>query len=144
METPFLLVRPFHREDELQVIELWRRCGLVRPTNDPGRDIARKLAHSPELFLVGTMDSEVVATAMAGYDGHRGWINYLAVAPERRNAGFGTLIMEAAERLLRELGCPKINVQVRTTNSLVHGFYNKIGFVEDAVTSLGKRLVHDR
>ena len=81
---------------------------------------------------------------MAGYDGHRGWINYLAVTPDRRNAGLGTLIMEAAERLLRELGCPKINVQVRTTNPLVHGFYDKIGFMEDAVTSLGKRLVHDR
>ena len=139
-----MLVRPFRREDELQVIELWRRCGLVHPTNDPGRDIARKLAHSPELFLVGTMNGEVVATAMAGYDGHRGWINYLAVTPERRNAGLGTLIMAAAERLLRELGCPKINVQVRTSNSPVHGFYDTIGFVEDAVTSLGKRLVHDR
>ena len=139
-----MLVRPFRQEDELPVIELWRRCGLVRPTNDPGRDIARKLAHSPELFLIGTIDGEVVATAMAGYDGHRGWINYLAVTPERRNDGLGTLIMAAAEQLLRELGCPKINVQVRTTNSLAHGFYDKMGFVEDAVTSLGKRLVHDR
>ena len=139
-----MLVRPFRWEDEIQVIELWRRCELVRPVNDPGRDIARKLAHSPELFLVGTIDGEVVATAMAGYDGHRGWINYLAVTPDRRNAGLGTLIMEAAERLLRELGCPKINVQVRTTNPLVHGFYDKIGFMEDTVTSLGKRLVHDR
>ncbi len=138
-----MFVRPFRREDETQVIKLWECCGLVRPVNDPRRDIARKLAHSPELFLVGTIDDEILATAMAGYDGHRGWINYLAVTPERRNAGFGTLIMAAAELLLRELGCPKINVQVRTTNSLVHEFYEKIGFVEDAVMSLGRRLVHD-
>ena len=119
---PSMLVRPFRQEDGPQVIELWRRCGLVRPANDPGRDIARKLAHSPELFLVGTINAEVVATAMAGYDGHRGWINYLAVASDRQHAGLGTWIMAAAEQLLRELGCPKINVQVRTTDAYVREF----------------------
>ena len=144
MEALFMLVRPYLREDEDQVVELWQRCGLVRPGNDPHRDIARKLAHSPALFLVGTISNDVVATAMAGYDGHRGWINYLAVTPARQNAGLGARIMATAEGLLQELGCPKINVQIRATNSHVLAFYDKIGFVEDAVTSWGKRLIHDR
>ena len=139
-----MIVRPFQPSDEPQVIELWRRCGLVRPANDPARDIARKLAHSPELFLVGTIDGELVATAMAGYDGHRGWINYLAVTPNRQNEGLGTRIMALAERSLGELGCPKINLQLRTTNAHVREFYGKIGFLEDDVISLGKRLVHDQ
>ena len=138
-----MLVRAYRQEDEAEVVDLWRRCGLVRPVNDPHRDIARKLAHSPALFLVGTVNGGVVATAMAGYDGHRGWVNYLAVTPERQNAGLGARIMASAERLLRELGCPKINVQVRTTNPRVLAFYGKTGFVEDAVISLGKRLVDD-
>ena len=138
-----MLVRPFRQEDEVEVVALWRRCGLVRPANDPHQDIARKLAHSPALFLVGTI-SGVVATAMAGYDGHRGWVNYLAVTPERQNEGLGTQIMASVGSLLQELGCPKINVQVRATNSRVLAFYSRIGFMEDAVTSLGKRLVHDR
>ena len=143
METLSMLVRPYLREDEAAVVDSWRRCGLVRSGNDPRRDIARKVAHSPALFLVGTTSSDVVATVMAGYDGHRGWIDCLAVTPERPNTGLGARIMASAESLLWEIGCPKINVQVRTTNLHVLTFHDKNGSVEDAVISRGKRLVHD-
>ena len=135
-----LVVRPFELADQDAVIELWRRCGLVVPQNDPERDIALKLQVQPELFLVGTLDEQVIASVMAGYEGHRGWINYLAVAPEYRRRGIGRRIMEVAEEKLRDLGCPKINLQVRTTNLAVIEFYKRLGFAEDAVTSLGKRL----
>lgn len=97
----------------------------------------------PELFLVGTLGSEIVASAMVGYDGHRGWINYLAVAPERRRMGLGRAIMVRAEALLRARGCPKINLQVRSANVGVIEFYQRIGFAIDDVRSLGKRLVTD-
>jgi ribosomal protein S18 acetylase RimI-like enzyme len=136
-------IRPFQIADEAAVIALWQRCGLTRPWNDPAKDIRRKLCVRPDLFLVGVLDGKVVATVMVGYDGHRGWINYLGVAPEQRRQGLGRAIMAEAERLLREAGCPKINLQVRTTNQGVLEFYKSIGYALDDVVSLGKRLEHD-
>jgi ribosomal protein S18 acetylase RimI-like enzyme len=136
-------IRPFEASDEEAVVALWQRCGLTRPWNDPRKDIRRKLRVRPDLFLVGVLDSEIVATAMAGYEGHRGWISYLGVAPEQRRKGLGRAIMVEAERLLRETGCPKINLQVRSTNSEVIEFYQRIGFVLEDVVNLGKRLEED-
>jgi ribosomal protein S18 acetylase RimI-like enzyme len=136
-------IRPYQPADETAVIDLWDRCGLVRPQNNPRADIRRKLEVAPELFLVGIVDSEIVATAMAGYEGHRGWINYLVVSPSARQRGHGRLIMEHAERLLRERGCPKINLQVRAGNQDAIEFYKRIGFSIDDVLSMGRRLVVD-
>ncbi|MGV3659620.1 MAG: GNAT family acetyltransferase [Prosthecobacter sp.] len=136
-------IRAYSPADESQVIDLWNACELVKPQNNPQADIARKLADSPELFLVGVVDFQVVATVMAGYEGHRGWINYLAVAPHLQKAGHGRQIMEHAENLLRGLGCPKINLQVRATNQEVIEFYQRLGFSDDNVISLGKRLIVD-
>lgn len=136
-------IRPFQNSDEAAVVELWQKCNLVRPVNDPKKDIRRKLAVNSELFLVGLLDGKLIATAMAGYEGHRGWINYLAVHPDFQRNGCGRQIMNAAEKLLRKLGCPKINLQVRTNNRAVIEFYQRIGFSVDDVVSLGKRLEHD-
>jgi ribosomal protein S18 acetylase RimI-like enzyme len=140
---PSLQVRPFQRGDEESVISLWERCGLTRPWNDPRKDIARKLRVQPELFLVGLLDRRVVATAMAGYEGHRGWVNYLAVDPRAQSSGLGTQIMSDVEQRLLELGCPKINVQIRATNSSAVAFYRRLGYAVDEVTSMGKRLERD-
>jgi len=115
-------IRPFETSDEAAVVALWERCGLLRPWNDPRKDISRKLRVQPELFLVGLIEGRLVATAMAGYDGHRGWVNYLAVDPDDRKRGLGRALMTEAERRLRELGCPKINVQIRRTNAGVAEF----------------------
>ena len=134
-------IRPFTIGDTEPVIALWRDCDLTRPWNDPARDIDRKLAQADDLLLVGTVDDRVVGTVMAGYDGHRGWINYLAVDPKARGVGHGRALMAAAELRLREVGCPKINLQVRDSNSDALAFYERIGFTIDAVISLGKRLV---
>jgi ribosomal protein S18 acetylase RimI-like enzyme len=136
-------IRPFHLSDESAVVELWQKCELVRPVNDPARDIRRKLSVNPELFLLGTIDGKVIASVMAGYEGHRGWINYLAVHPEHRLKGYGKQILAEAEKQLRVLGCPKINLQVRTANRTVLEFYQRIGYRLDDVVSLGKRLEHD-
>jgi ribosomal protein S18 acetylase RimI-like enzyme len=91
-----MLIRVYQVADETAVIALWRRCGLLRPHNNPRVDIRRKMEAAPELFLVGVLDSEIVATAMAGYEGHRGWVNYLAVAPHLQKQGCGREIMEHA------------------------------------------------
>src|ERR671919_472220 len=105
-------IRPFEMQDEEAVVSLWQRCGLTQPSNDPRKDIRRKLAVRPDLFLVGVADGAVVATVMAGYEGHRGWINYLAVNPDHQRSGIARMLMAEAERLLRAAGCPKINLQV--------------------------------
>src|ERR1039457_267034 len=138
-----LRIRPYRSDDQEAVVGLWVACQLVVPQNDPQRDIARKLRVNPEWFLVGELGGEIVATCMVGYEGHRGWINYLAVAPEYQWRGIARQIMEEAERLLRAAGCPKINLQVRTSNAQVIEFYKSIGFKVDDVVSMGKRLETD-
>ena len=137
------IIRQYDVADRDDVIELWRQCGLVVPQNDPGRDIERKLRVNPEWFLVGQLEGHIIATCMAGYEGHRGWINYLAVAPRYRRRGFAAKLMREAERILRKAGCPKINLQIRTSNSDVIEFYKAIGYSIDEVVSMGKRLEQD-
>lgn len=139
-----MLIREFRKGDEDAVVALWQACGLTRPWNDPRKDIARKLTVQPELFLVGELDGKVAATLMAGYEGHRGWVNYLAVAPEHRRRGFARVLMQEAEERLLALGCPKVNVQVRDSNQEALGFYKSIGYLQDEAVSLGKRLIADR
>lgn len=136
-------IRPFEAADQQAVVDLWSRCDLVRPWNDPRKDIARKLRVQPELFLVLEVDGAVAGTVMAGYEGHRGWINYLAVDPTARRRGLGRSLMAEAERLLRARGCPKINLQIRRENQPAIAFYQRLGFTEDAAVSLGKRLASD-
>ncbi len=136
-------IRPFDTADEAAVVALWHACGLVVPWNDPVRDIHRKLRVQRELFLVGITGRQLGATVMAGYEGHRGWINYLAVSPDHRRQGFGRRMMDAAEERLRALGCPKINLQIRRSNTGAVDFYRSLGFGEDDSISMGKRLVND-
>ena len=138
-----LKIRSYHPDDEKAVIQLWIDCDLVVPQNNPKRDIERKLKVNSEWFLVGLFNGEVIATCMVGYEGHRGWINYLAVSPKNRRRGFATQMMNEAENLLKNAGCPKINLQIRDTNSQAIGFYKSIGFITDQVVSMGKRLEPD-
>jgi ribosomal protein S18 acetylase RimI-like enzyme len=136
-------IRPFGLADEATVVALWEACGLTRAWNDPHKDIARKLAVQPELFLVGVTDGAVMASVMAGYEGHRGWMNYLAVAPRFRGRGLGRALVVEVERLLLERGCPKVNLQVRATNLEAVSFYRRLGYAQDESISLGKRLIVD-
>lgn len=136
-------IRAFKPQDEAQVIALWRACQLVRPSNDPAKDIQRKLRVRPEWFLVGIFEGTIIASVMVGYEGHRGWLNYLAVAPEYQRRGHARALIDEAERLLRAAGCPKINLQVRNANHAAMECYRRLGFSVDEVVSMGKRLEHD-
>jgi ribosomal protein S18 acetylase RimI-like enzyme len=136
-------IRPFREADEPYVIDLWQACDLTRPWNDPRKDIARKLTVQRDLFLVCEIDGDIVATVMAGYDGHRGWVNYLAVHPAFRRRSIAKAMMAFVEARLFDLGCPKINLQLRSTNQNAVAFYNEIGFTQDEVISFGKRLIPD-
>jgi ribosomal protein S18 acetylase RimI-like enzyme len=138
-----MLIRGFEAGDTDAVVALWEACELVRPWNDPRKDIARKLAVDDGLFLVAELDGAIVASVMAGYDGHRGWVNYLAVAPARRRNGLARALMADAEARLAARGCPKVNLQVRDTNTDVLAFYERLGYAVDAAVSMGKRLESD-
>lgn len=135
-----LSIRPYAARDEEAVVALWEECGLTRPWNDPRRDIALKMEFQPELFFVGESGGALLATCMAGYEGHRGWINYLAVRPDLWGRGLGRAMMAQAEAALFALGCPKINLQVRRGNEAALAFYTRLGFRDDDLVSLGKRL----
>jgi ribosomal protein S18 acetylase RimI-like enzyme len=137
-----VVVRAFAVADTEPVVALWQACGLTRPWNDPRKDIERKLRVQPELFLVAE-DVGVVATAMAGYDGHRGWVYYLAVDPDRQGHGLGRRMMREVEARLLALGCPKLNVQIRAGNDAVLAFYERLGFTPDGASGLGRRLIPD-
>ena len=137
-------IRAYQGNDEAAVVELWRICELTRPWNDPHKDIARKLQVQPELFLVGQWQGQLIASAMFGYEGHRGWLNYLAVLPEHQRKGHAKALVARGEALLLALGCPKINLQVRSSNDQVLAFYQSLGYSDDQVVSLGKRLIPDR
>ena len=136
-------IRSYEPGDEDAVVALWEACDLMRPWNDPRKDIARKLADSPALLLVGEEDGQVIGSVMVGYDGHRGWINYLAVLPPRRGAGLGRALMDAAEGRLMALGCAKVNLQVRGDNEAASAFYEAVGYQRQELIDFGKRLISD-
>ena len=134
------IVRSYRKKDEKQVIQLWKMSNLIIPKNNPLRDIDEKIRFQPDLFLVGLLDKKLIGTIMVGYEGHRGWINYLAIHQEFRGKGFGVKLMDYATEILTNMGCQKINVQIRKTNNSVIEFYKKLGFTDDEVISYGKRI----
>jgi len=138
-----MIIRPYADADQAQVVALWQICELTRPWNDPVKDIARKQQVRPEWFLVGELDGQVIASVMFGYEGHRGWMNYLAVAPEHQSKGYAHALIAKGEALLLAAGCPKISLQVRSSNARVIAFYQSLGYAQDEAISLGKRLISD-
>jgi ribosomal protein S18 acetylase RimI-like enzyme len=136
-----MTIRPYEESDEGAVVVLWREVFPdAPPWNDPVQDIRRKLAVQRELFLVATVNAKLVGTAMGGYDGHRGWVYYVAVHPDHRRRGIGTALMKEIENRLAALDCPKLNLQVRGSDEDAVTFYKKIGFAIEERVSMGKLL----
>lgn len=138
-----MIIREFKESDRQAVKDLWAEFGLIRAWNDPDRDIDRKVAFQPKLFHVASIDRRIIASAMIGYDGHRGSVFYFAIAKDYQRAGHGKAFMEHIEHVLVGLGCPKVNILVRSNNDKVLEFYNRLGYQPDSVQSLGKRLISD-
>ena len=138
-----LEIRSYRESDEKAVVQLWRDCDLVVPWNDPVKDIHRKLRVQRDMFLVALLGSRLIATVMAGYEGHRGRINYLAISPDCRKIGYGRRLMDEAEARLRAEGCAKISLRIRSSNAGAMEFYKRIGYSIDDVVSMGKRLEED-
>ncbi len=137
-------IREFNIDDQQEVIKLWHECDLVVPHNIPQDDIKRKLELDDHLFLVaeidGEIDGEIIASGMGGYDGHRGWIYYLAVLPKYQSKGYGKKLVIELEQRLYNAGAPKVNLMVRDTNVNVIEFYNKLNYSKSDVVCLGKIL----
>ncbi|MHC4857154.1 MAG: GNAT family acetyltransferase [Planctomycetota bacterium] len=137
------IIRTFRPDDESDVINLWRQSGLIVPWNNPETDIQRKLSTSHDLFYVGVLDGELIASCMAGYDGHRGWIYFLAVKSAHQRQGFASRMIDHAESELIKLDCPKVELMVRKSNNNIISFYQSVGYDTDPVTVLSKRLIKD-
>jgi ribosomal protein S18 acetylase RimI-like enzyme len=135
-----IIIRTFKTSDKEQVINLWNLCGLIVPSNDPVKDIELKMSFQPELFFVAESDNIIIGSVMTGYDGHRGWLNYLGVHPEHRSKGFGRKLIEFSIEKLKGLNCPKINLQVRESNKDVIEFYKKLNFSKHDVISMQLKL----
>jgi ribosomal protein S18 acetylase RimI-like enzyme len=136
-------IRPFEHQDTDALVKLWERCGLTRPQNNPRLDIERKLKVQSQWFFVGLINKVIIASVMAGYEGHRGWINYLAIDPAYQRSGLGHQLVQKVEQCLLEAGCPKINLQIRLENTDAIAFYKSLGYEKDEVVSYGKRLILD-
>jgi ribosomal protein S18 acetylase RimI-like enzyme len=127
--------------DRADVVELWHEVFTDAPSwNNPEADIQRKMDVQRELFLVALVEQKLVGTAMAGYDGHRGWVYYVAVKQEHRRRGIGSALMRRVEVDLARMGCPKLNLQVRASNKKVVAFYKRLGYEVEERVSMGKRL----
>lgn len=129
--------------DAAAVVALWQSCGLTRPWNDPHADFARALDGATSSILIARAGRAVVGSVMVGQDGHRGWIYYLAVTPERQGQGIGRSLFAAAEDWLRAAGTPKVQLMVRSDNAGAVAFYTALGLTQQEVVVLGRFLTGD-
>ncbi|WP_151525950.1 GNAT family acetyltransferase [Serinicoccus kebangsaanensis] len=122
---------------------LWSACGLTRPWNDPHADFRMAVSGASSQVLGAVADDTVVGTVMVGHEGHRGWIYYLAIAPTHRGSGLGKALVEAAERWVESQGIPKVMLMIRAENDAVRRFYERLGYVDQGVSVLGRFLDED-
>jgi ribosomal protein S18 acetylase RimI-like enzyme len=138
--APALSIAAIEDGDIAEVIALWQRCGSTRPWNDPAGDIALARKEINSTVLLGRNDGALVASVLVGHDGHRGWVYYVTVDPDRRHQGFGRAIMNAAEAWLRARGILKLQLMVRKDNAKVHAFYRSIGYYNQETVTFAKWL----
>ena len=140
-------LRPLRAGDENELVSLWNDCNLVRPWNNPRRDIeSARSSPSSEIFvaLAGDGEERIVGSVMAGYDGHRGWVYYVAAHPEHRSRGLGGQLMRHAESWLEGLGAPKVMLMIREENEGVRRFYEGLGYEVERRTVMSRRMVMGR
>jgi len=137
-------IRALTADERADAVDLWHRTGLTRPWNPPEEDFDRATTGTASAVLGGFADATLVATAMVGHDGHRGWVYYLAVDPDRRRGGLGRAMMAAAEAWVRAAGVPKLQLMVRSGNAGALGFYEALGFAVEETAVLSRWIGPDR
>ncbi|MCY1670128.1 GNAT family acetyltransferase [Novosphingobium sp. SL115] len=135
-----ITIRVAEPADRESLVALWEAAGLTRPWNDPRADFDMALGRDRSTILLACENKAVSGSVMVGFDGHRGWVYYLAVAPEKRGFGIGRMLMLEAEQWLKAIGCPKIQLMVRGDNNVARGFYAALGYDLQDVVTLGRRL----
>ena len=135
-----MLIRTFEMRDYEQVVALWRAAGISLHLSDDATGIEHKIERDPELFIVGELDGQIVGAVLGCYDGRRGWVNHLAVAPDYQRNGLGTMLMAALEVRFKAVGCVKINLLIEPDNSGVQRFYDGIGYTRDELVFMEKTL----
>ena len=135
-----MIIRPAASEMRSEVIALWHAAGLTRPWNDPRADFDLAMDSAGSTILTAHLDANIVGSVMAGFDGHRGWVYYLATEPNMLRKGIGRMLMSAAEDFLRSRGCPRIRLMVRGDNLEARSFYRSIGYVDQDVITMGRAL----
>ncbi len=135
-----MIIRDLRPEDGEAIVELWRACGLLHPLNDPHDDIAMCQQSGHGALLIGEDEGLLIATCMVGHDGHRGWVYYLAVRPDRQGGGLGRQMVEAAELWLTERGLPKVQLMIRESNADVREFYRRVGYQIEPRVIMSRRL----
>ena len=133
-------IRPLEPADRADAVALWHRTGITRPWNPPEADFDRAAGGVSSTVLGVLDDGRLVATAMVGHDGHRGWVYYVAVDPDRQTSGVGRKVMEAAEGWVRAAGVPKIQLMVRSDNDAARGFYEALDYDVEDTRVLSRRL----
>ena len=141
--SPNFEIIEFEEKYRSEVIALWETCDLTRPWNDPDKDIDRVLGSSTGKLFLLIKQGQVSGTIMVGYDGHRGSVYYVSVHPDLQRGNLGSMLMKHAEEYLLTLRCPKLNLNVRTTNLPVIAFYDRLGYEKDEVVTMSKRLIID-
>ena len=136
-------IRTAQADEAEAVIALWTACGLTRPWNEPRADFDQALKTSTATILISGAGRSVEGSVMVGFDGHRGWVYYLAVYPQARRSGLGRALMAAAQDWLRAQGAPKIQLMVRDDNAEALSFYAALGLEVQPVVVLGRRLDED-
>ena len=130
-------IRKFQDSDKAALIDLWQTVFPDDPPhNKPSSVIGAKL-NVDDLIFIAQSEGELVGACMAGYDGHRGWLYAVAVAPAHRRKSVGKLIVQHTLQSLKELGCIKVNLQIRSTNTEVAAFYQSLGFTVEDRLSMG-------
>lgn len=135
-----MLIEPASATNKAEVVALWQACELTRPWNDPEADFDLALANPTSTILLARDGASLGGSIMVGFDGHRGWVYYLATDPEQRGRGIGRALMLAGEEWLKARGCPRIRLMVRDDNTQATGFYQAIGYERQDVITLGRTL----
>jgi ribosomal protein S18 acetylase RimI-like enzyme len=138
--APIPRMRPYMPADFEAVTALWQACALHPSRSDTSEGLARKLERDPDLFLLLEEDGATVATVMGSYDGRRGWINRLAVAPSHRGRDIGRQLVGEIERRLKARGCDKVNLLIEPDNAEVADYYDRLGYRRDALIFMEKWL----
>lgn len=133
--------KPVQDGEVSSLITLWRLCDLVRPWNDPAKDIAFARSGPASDVLVALDDTTVIASVMVGHDGHRGIVYYVASHPDYQRKGLGSAAMRAAEGWLRQHGVWKLNLLVRAENQAVKSFYEKLGYEVEPRLCMARKLI---